>query len=39
MGYGDHLFNNNAIAFGTDDGDVVDVTDCVDTGIVLGFDG
>ena len=39
MGYGDLLFNNNDIAFGTDDGDVVDVTDHIDTGVVLSFHG
>ena len=39
MGYGDLLFNNNDIAFGTDDGDVVDVTDHIDTGVVLRFHG
>ena len=39
MGYGDLLFNNNDTAFGTDDDDVVDVTDCIDTGVVLGFHG
>ena len=38
MGYGE-LLDHNDIAFGTDDGDVVDITDCIDTGALLGFDG
>ena len=38
MGYGELLDYDN-IAFGTDDGDVVDITYCIDTGALLGFDG